>query len=166
MKCEKCGSENVKSIDSRKMPIGVRRRRHCCDCLYRWSTIEIDYEYYKSLERSRGVNIDQIINKGRFERHSDFIGESLEQKVHKAVVKKCESFRIEREHTIEKLNTIYTYLKTNQSKLTNLNDDLGSSRLLAIEDINGKAIQAVERLSAVLHINNNNDLKDNGTPNK
>ena len=42
MRCPKCGSNNDKVIDSRsiKGDIGVRRRRECLNCNYRFTTIE------------------------------------------------------------------------------------------------------------------------------
>lgn len=44
MKCAKCGSENLKVIDSRPIygyPEGVRRRRQCRDCGERRSFYEL-----------------------------------------------------------------------------------------------------------------------------
>ena len=42
MRCPKCGANNDKVIDSRsiKDDFGVRRRRECLDCSYRFTTIE------------------------------------------------------------------------------------------------------------------------------
>jgi transcriptional repressor NrdR len=42
MRCPKCGINNSKVIDSRsiKDDLGVRRRRECLECAYRFTTIE------------------------------------------------------------------------------------------------------------------------------
>ncbi len=40
MRCPECQSDRVRVLDSRAAPGGVRRRRQCRVCRYRWSTIE------------------------------------------------------------------------------------------------------------------------------
>ncbi|MHB1700472.1 MAG: NrdR family transcriptional regulator [Acidobacteriaceae bacterium] len=40
MECPRCGAE-TKVINSRQMPLYVRRRRMCLECGHRFSTIEV-----------------------------------------------------------------------------------------------------------------------------
>lgn len=41
MRCPLCGKNDVGTVDSRKTPTSVRRRRLCRACGYRWSTLEV-----------------------------------------------------------------------------------------------------------------------------
>lgn len=40
-RCEKCGSQNLYCVDSRKTHGKVRRRKKCLDCGFKFSTIEL-----------------------------------------------------------------------------------------------------------------------------
>lgn len=51
MICPKCQDDMTEVIDSRVMPYGVRRRRECLVCDHRWTTVEIDVDQYKTLQR-------------------------------------------------------------------------------------------------------------------
>ena len=45
MHCPKCGSENIKTLDTRPTKNNqIRRRKECIDCHYRFSTREIIVE--------------------------------------------------------------------------------------------------------------------------
>lgn len=48
MNCPYCGCETI-VVDSRQNEDSVRRRRECAECKGRFSTIEVDIDYYKSL---------------------------------------------------------------------------------------------------------------------
>ena len=51
--CPHCGEENSRVIDSRvniKSDI-LERRRSCCVCGFRWSTVEIDIGTYTAFAR-------------------------------------------------------------------------------------------------------------------
>ena len=39
--CPKCGSRSTATVDTRPTAKGVRRRRHCFDCNWRFSTHEV-----------------------------------------------------------------------------------------------------------------------------
>ena len=39
--CPECGSEHTEVTDTRPARYGIRRRRECKDCFYRFSTVEI-----------------------------------------------------------------------------------------------------------------------------
>lgn len=59
MKCPMCGSDNIKTADSRPEHDSITRRKKCLVCNYRWSTIEIDKDQWHSAlqikeERKRG----------------------------------------------------------------------------------------------------------------
>ena len=43
MKCKECGSGGNRVISSEKAREGVRRRRECLRCGYRWNTMEVVY---------------------------------------------------------------------------------------------------------------------------
>lgn len=58
MTCPVCGAE-TKVVDSRSIEDGTRRRRKCLECDYRFSTVEIDVDYYEALKP---------INKGEFQK--------------------------------------------------------------------------------------------------
>lgn len=47
MNCPKCKSERISVIDSRPATDLVRRRRKCDDCGARFSTVEIDADFYE-----------------------------------------------------------------------------------------------------------------------
>ena len=51
MNCPKCGSDQLKVIDSRGSPEQVKRRRECVDCKERFSTIEVTVEKYETFGR-------------------------------------------------------------------------------------------------------------------
>lgn len=42
MICPSCTAEVSLVIESRKSPLGIRRRRDCQNCGHRWSTVEIN----------------------------------------------------------------------------------------------------------------------------
>lgn len=52
MYCVKCKSENIRVLDSRSASrfAGIRRRRKCEDCGFRFTTYEIEEASLKSLE--------------------------------------------------------------------------------------------------------------------
>lgn len=50
MRCPKCSSYQVRTVDSRPYDEQVRRRRECHDCGVRFNTIEIPLTEYKSLK--------------------------------------------------------------------------------------------------------------------
>ena len=67
MRCPKCGCENDKVIDSRSIrdASGVRRRRECTGCQYRFTTVEeIIPEELKVIKRN-GVRAEYDIDKLR-----------------------------------------------------------------------------------------------------
>ena len=45
MNCPKCGSYQVGVIDTKPKPSGIRRRRKCQDCGYRFTTMEVNMEW-------------------------------------------------------------------------------------------------------------------------
>ena len=47
--CPDCGSKNQHTIDSRIVGGQRIRRRQCLDCLCKWNTIEIFYNYVKGV---------------------------------------------------------------------------------------------------------------------
>ena len=55
MKCPKCGSENIKIIDSRSADTLVYRIRKCLDCEYRFGTKESIVEYITTLSEIRKI---------------------------------------------------------------------------------------------------------------
>ena len=50
MICPKCNSNNLTCIDSRPSENVTRRRRVCCECKHRFSTIEINISEYNELK--------------------------------------------------------------------------------------------------------------------
>lgn len=50
MNCPNCQSKNVKVCDSRPDTNSTFRRRHCLNCNYRFSTIEIRKEVYENMK--------------------------------------------------------------------------------------------------------------------
>lgn len=63
MLCPKCFNDKNSCFDSRKDIDVVIRRRTCCNCGYRWVTIEIDEDLYKSILESRQNNVHTENNK-------------------------------------------------------------------------------------------------------
>ncbi len=55
MNCPKCGDGEPMVIDSRQKPYGIRRRRECLACGYRYSTVEISVERYGFLENAENL---------------------------------------------------------------------------------------------------------------
>lgn len=50
MYCPKCGSEDIAVIECRvRKDSKFRRRRACCDCRHRFTTIEVDIDEYEKL---------------------------------------------------------------------------------------------------------------------
>ena len=49
MNCPHCGGE-TKVVDSRPNEDSTRRRRECLECKHRFSTVEIDADYYETLK--------------------------------------------------------------------------------------------------------------------
>ena len=49
MNCPKCYGE-THVVDSRPNEDSVRRRRECVECKHRFSTVEIDADYYEALK--------------------------------------------------------------------------------------------------------------------
>lgn len=47
MKCPTCGHEGSGIIKSGREPDTVRRRRQCCQCGFRWTTVEIPADAHK-----------------------------------------------------------------------------------------------------------------------
>ena len=50
MNCPKCRSGNIDILDSRRHEDCVKRRRMCLDCGFRYSTIEINVDEYKTMQ--------------------------------------------------------------------------------------------------------------------
>lgn len=50
MTCPVCGGE-TKITDSRGEVDAVRRRRECCECGHRFSTLELDADMYQRFKR-------------------------------------------------------------------------------------------------------------------
>ena len=48
MTCPVCGAD-TKVIDSRPIEDGTRRRRQCLECDHRFTTVEIDVDYYDAM---------------------------------------------------------------------------------------------------------------------
>ncbi|MGW5957090.1 NrdR family transcriptional regulator [Methylorubrum thiocyanatum] len=42
MICPKCDADDDLVIESRKSPLGIRRRRDCQCCGHRWTTVEVN----------------------------------------------------------------------------------------------------------------------------
>lgn len=42
MICPVCSADDSAVIESRKSPLGIRRRRDCQACGHHWSTVEVD----------------------------------------------------------------------------------------------------------------------------
>ena len=59
MTCPECG-EKTKVIDSRSHEDSKNRRRECVVCRYRFSTVEIDADYYETL---KPTNKREILNR-------------------------------------------------------------------------------------------------------
>ena len=63
MICPKCKGHSVYCLDSRPYNGMTKRRRRCIDCGYRFTTIEIDMDFYRDvnlvdyLEMKRKENI-------------------------------------------------------------------------------------------------------------
>lgn len=58
MKCNKCGSEQLKVSNTRNLDWGVKRIRVCLDCGYHMPTIEINKitdEVIKSLDKTKKI---------------------------------------------------------------------------------------------------------------
>ena len=51
MTCPKC-NEKTKTIETNTENDSIVRRRECVACLYRFSTIEIDMDFYKRMVKS------------------------------------------------------------------------------------------------------------------
>lgn len=49
MNCPHCGGE-THVVDSRPNEDSTRRRRECIECKHRFSTVEIDADYYETLK--------------------------------------------------------------------------------------------------------------------
>lgn len=49
MNCPHCGGE-THVVDSRPNEDSTRRRRECVECKHRFSTVEIDADYYETLK--------------------------------------------------------------------------------------------------------------------
>lgn len=56
MTCAICGGK-TKVIDSRSNEDSKRRRRECLECNYRFSTVEIDADYYEDLKPTNNQEI-------------------------------------------------------------------------------------------------------------
>lgn len=57
--CPKCGHDNSHVVDSRHMPVAIRRRRECGDCDSRWTTYELTESQLRVLEdASEGIDDD------------------------------------------------------------------------------------------------------------
>lgn len=52
MLCSMCDAE-TKVIDSRSEVDCVKRRRECKECSFRFSTIEVDVDYVKSMNKTK-----------------------------------------------------------------------------------------------------------------
>jgi transcriptional regulator NrdR family protein len=48
MTCPVCGGD-THILDSRPSEDSTKRRRECLECMYRFSTVEIDVDYYARL---------------------------------------------------------------------------------------------------------------------
>ena len=59
MTCAVCGGK-TKVIDSRTIEDSKHRRRKCVECNYRFSTVEIDADYYEEL---KPTNKREILNR-------------------------------------------------------------------------------------------------------
>ena len=51
MTCPKC-NEKTRTIETNTEDDSIMRRRECVACLYRFSTIEIDMDFYKRMVKS------------------------------------------------------------------------------------------------------------------
>lgn len=49
MNCPQCNGPKNLVLESRKRPQYTRRRRECSACGHRWSTAEVDMEFYERL---------------------------------------------------------------------------------------------------------------------
>lgn len=70
--CPKCGGE-TSVVDSRPYLDGVRRRRECKECEYRFSTLEYTVEY---IERLRGGDVTVSVQEKaqRYEQLKELLG--------------------------------------------------------------------------------------------
>jgi transcriptional regulator NrdR family protein len=58
MQCPSCGSEDLKTVDSRPSDGMIRRRKECKSCGGRFSTYEITEKEYNRLKRLVKVSQD------------------------------------------------------------------------------------------------------------
>lgn len=70
MNCPKCNSRNIKCVDSRSYDSGVKRRKKCFDCDYRWNTVEVtDFRHRELLGKEAWLedilNYVEDIKKGK-----------------------------------------------------------------------------------------------------
>lgn len=59
MTCPNCGAK-TRVVDSRSHEDSKSRRRECSDCGFRFSTVEIDADYYETL---KPTNKREILNR-------------------------------------------------------------------------------------------------------
>lgn len=52
LNCDKCGHSETKVSDTRPCAEGIRRRRTCCECNYRFTTYEIAAENMEEMKKS------------------------------------------------------------------------------------------------------------------
>ena len=55
MECPRCAGKSSSVVDSRPNEVGIRRRRSCKDCGFRWSTMELpvaDHEAETAKQRA------------------------------------------------------------------------------------------------------------------
>lgn len=63
MNCPKCGCGTFVK-DSRHDEDQVRRRRECGECKYRFSTVEIDCDYYATLKPRNKSEVKKALREG------------------------------------------------------------------------------------------------------
>lgn len=63
MTCPKC-NEKTRTLETRPEDDSIVRRRECVACLYRFSTIEIDMDFYKKMVQDRGKHREGVIYNG------------------------------------------------------------------------------------------------------
>ena len=76
MKCLHCCSEDLKVLETRQTDEGPTRRRLCLNCDHRWSTIEIDLDWYKRVQADN-LALKQIFSKRRIQQLLSHINDAL-----------------------------------------------------------------------------------------
>ena len=70
--CPQCGADTY-VVDTRPYLDGIRRRRECKECGYRYSTLEYNIEYIEAL-REGGVALEQQRKAQKYDELRELLG--------------------------------------------------------------------------------------------